>query len=226
MLIQVFRFDASRQITPTHAYNLNYGISKGLNVVPGFNSEFDFYPPPFLEHNSASKDGFGDPMFGYKYRFASGNEAHGNYAVSMQLFATIPTGSYSNGSLDAVLTPTFEAGKGFGKFDIISTLGGSLPTGDTLKLGRTIAWNTTVQYKVHKYFFPELESNASYFFGGKNDGNVQNFLEPGLTTAKFKVHLGNETARAGFAFGGGIQIATSRFHSYDQQLVFTSRFIF
>lgn len=225
-LIQVFRFDASRQITPTHAYNLNYGISKGLNVVPGFNSEFDFYPPPFLEHNSASKDGFGDPMFGYKYRFASGNEAHGNYAIAMQLFATIPTGSYSNGSPDAVLTPTFEAGKGFGKFDVISTLGGSLPTGDTLKLGHTIAWNTTAQYKVRKYFFPELESNASYFFGGKNDGKAQNFLEPGLTTAKFKVHPGNETARAGFAFGGGIQIATSHFHSYDHQLVFTSRFIF
>lgn len=226
MLIQVYRFDSSRQITPTHTENWNYGLSKGLNIVPGFNSEFDFYPPSYFEHHSIAKDGFGDPMFGYKYRIASGNESHGNYVVSAQLTATIPTGSYSNGSTDAVLGPTFEAGKGWGRFDIISTLGGSLPTGNTAKLGRAIAWNTTVQYKVHKYFFPELESNATYFLGGKNDGKAQNFLEPGLTTAKFKVRPNNETSRAGFAFGAGIQIATSRFHTYNHQLVFTSRFIF
>lgn len=226
MLIQVFRFDSGRQITPTHAYNVNYGVSKGLNIVPGFNSEFDFYPPCYFEHHSASKDGFGDPMFGYKYRIASGNETHGNYAVAVQLLATVPTGSYSNGSPDAVLTPTLEAGKGFGKFDVISTLAGSLPTGDTARLGRTIAWNTTAQYNFHKYFFPEVESNATYFLGGKNDGKAQNFIEPGLTTSKFKVRPDNETSRAGFAFGAGIQIATSSFHSYDHQIVFTSRFIF
>ncbi|MGB7188786.1 MAG: transporter [Acidobacteriaceae bacterium] len=226
MLIQVFRFDTARQITPAHADNWNFGVSKGLNIVPGFNSEFDFYPPSYLMHNSGAKDGFGDPMFGYKYRIASGNEAHGNYAIAAQLTATIPTGSYSNGSADAVLGPTFEAGKGWGRFDIISCVGGSLPTGDTAKLGRVIAWNTTAQYKVHKYFFPEIESNATYFFGGKNDGKTQNFLEPGLTTAKFKVRPGNETSRTGFAFGAGIQIATSSFHTYNHQLVFTSRFIF
>lgn len=226
MLIQVFRFDTARQITPTDTNTVNLGVSKGLNVVPGFNSEFDFYPPAYFLHHSAARDGFGDPMFGYKYRIASGNERHGDYAIAMQLFATIPTGSYSNGSTDAVLTPTFEAGKGYGKFDVISTVGGSLPTGDTVKLGRSIAWNTTAQYKVHKYFFPEIESNATYFFGGKNDGKAQNFIEPGLTTARFKIHPNDETARAGFAFGAGIQIATSSFHSYDHQLILTSRFLF
>lgn len=226
MLIQVVRFDFARQITPTHTDTLNYGVSKGLNLVPGFNSEIDFYPPPYFEHHSSVKDGFGDPTFGYKYRIASGNEKHGNYALSAQLLATIPTGSYSNGSTDASLTPTLEGGKGFGHFDVISTLGGTLPTGDTVKLGRSVAWNTTAQYKLGKYVFPELESNATYYYGGKNDGKKQNFLEPGLTAGKFKIHPGDKTARAGFAFGGGIQIATSEFHSYNHALIFTSRFLF
>lgn len=226
MLIQVFRFDTSRQITPTGAPNWNFGVSKGLNIVPGFNSEFDFYPPSYFEHNSAAKDGFGDPMFGYKYRIASGNELHGNYALAVQLTATIPTGSYSNGSTDAVLGPTLEAGKGWGRFDIISCIGGSLPTGNVAKLGRAIAWNTTAQYKVGKYLWPEIESNATYFYGGKNDGKAQNFLEPGFTTSKFKLRPGHETSRIGLAFGAGIQIATSSFHAYNHQLVFTSRFIF
>lgn len=226
MLIQVVRFDAARQVTPIHSDTVNYGVSKGLNVVPGFNSEFDVYPPSYFVHNTAAKDGFGDPTFGYKYRIASANERQGDYAVSAQLFASIPTGSYSNGSKDAVLTPTLEAGKGYGNFDVISTLGGTLPTGDVIKLGRTIAWNTTAQYKLGKYLWPELESNATYYFGGKNDGKNQNFLEPGLTAGKFKIHPGNETSRAGFAFGAGMQIATSSFHTYNHALVFTSRFLF
>ncbi len=226
MLIQVLRYDAARQITPTHTDTINFGSSKGLNLIPGYNSEVDVYPPSYFEHNSASRDGFGDPTFGYKYRIASGNESHGDYIVSAQLFATIPTGSYSNGSTDAVLTPTLETGKGYRRFDVISCLGGTLPTGDVLKLGRTIAWNTTAQYKIGHYFTPELESNATYYYGGKNDGKAQNFLEPGLTAGKFKIHPGNETSRAGFAFGAGMQIATSQFHSYNHALVFTSRFLF
>lgn len=226
MLIQVFRYDALRQVTPTHTDTINFGSAKGLNLIPGFNSEFDFYPPSYFEHNSASRDGFGDPTFSYKYRIVSGNESHGDYIVSAQLLATIPTGSYSNGSTDAVLTPTLEAGKGYRRFDVISCLGGNLPTGDVLKLGRSIAWNTTAQYKIGRRFYPELESNATYFYGGKNDGKAQNFLEPGFTAGKFKIRPRDETSRAGLAFGAGMQIATSGFHTYNHALVFTSRFLF
>lgn len=226
MLIQVIRYDAARQITPTHTSTLNFGSARGLNLIPGFNSEFDLYPPSYFEHNSASRDGFGDSTFGYKYRIASRNELQGDYIVSAQLFAALPTGSYPNGSTDSVLTPTLEAGKGYRRFDVISCLGGTLPTGNTLKIGRTIAWNTTAQYRFGRYVTPELESNATYYFGGKNDGKAQNFLEPGLTAGKFKLHPDNETSRPGFAFGAGMQIATSRFHTYNHALVFTSRFLF
>ena len=227
MLIQVFRADFTRQVTPTLTDTWNYGASRGLNLIPGFNSEIDFYYPPYIQHNAkGAKDGFGDVSFLYKYRMITANEKNGNYMISAQLVATIPTGSYSNGSTDASVTPTLLAGKGFGKFDVQSTLGGTLPTGDVGKLGRTVAWNTTAQYRVHKYFWPEVEDNASFFFSGKNGGKMQNFLTPGITFSKFKFRPNSPTSRPAIAFGVGEQIATSQFHTYNHNLVLTARFLF
>jgi hypothetical protein len=227
MLIQVFRADFLRQITPTLTTTWNYGASRGLNLIPGFNSEFDFYYPPYMQHNTPKvKDGFGDVGFLYKYRILSRNEKEGNYLLSAQLTATIPTGSHSNGSPDASVSPTLLSGKGFGKLDVISCLGGTLPAGETNKLGRSIAWNTTAQYHLGKYFWPELESNSTYFFGGKNDGKKQNFLTPGIVFHKFKFHPSDDQSRIGVAFGAGMQIATSQFHTYNHELAITSRFIF
>ncbi len=227
MLIQVFRADFTRQITPTHTDTWNYGASRGLNLIPGFNSEFDFYYPPYIQHRAkGAKDGFGDVGFLGKYRFYSRNEKSGNAMISAQLVATIPTGSYSNGSTDASVAPALLAGKGWGNFDVISSLGGMLPTGDTNKLGRSVAWNTTAQYRIHKYFWPEVESNATWFYGGKNDGKMQNFLTPGITFSKFKFHPQEKVSRVAIAFGGGMQIATSGFHTYNHNLVLTSRLVF
>ena len=227
MLIQVFRSDFTRQVTPALTDTWNYGANRGLNLIPGFNSEFDFYYPPYIQHNAkGAKDGFGDVSFLYKYRFFTRNEKNGNAMLSAQLVASIPTGSYSNGSTDASVSPTLLAGKGFGKFDVISSLGGALPTGDTVKLGRTVVWNTTAQYRIHKFFWPEIEDNATYFFGGKNDGKMQNFLTPGATFSKFKFHPEDPTSRPAISFGGGEQIATSQLHTYNHNLVLTARLIF
>jgi len=227
MLIQVLRADFTRQVTPTLTDTWNYGASRGLNLIPGFNSEFDFYYPPYIQHNAkGAKDGAGDVGFLYKYRFYSRNEKNGNAMVSAQLTATIPTGSYGNGSTDAAVSPTLLTGKGFGKFNVISCGGGGLPTGDTAKLGRTVAWNTAAEYRIHKFFWPQIEDNATYFFGGKNDGKMQNFLTPGATFTKFKFHPEDPTSRPAIAFGAGEQIATSHFHTYNHNLVFTARLLF
>jgi hypothetical protein len=227
MLVQVFRVDFTRQITPTLTSTWNYGASRGLNLVPGFKSEIDFYYAPYLQHNTPkAKDGFGDVGFLYKYRILSKNEKEGNYMLSAQLTATLPTGSYSNGSPDSSVSPTLLAGKGYGKFDVISSLGGTLPTAESNKIGRSIAWNTTAQYHLSKYVWPELESNATYFFAGKNDGKKQNFVTPGIVFSKFKILPDDAGGRLGVAVGAGMQIATSTFHTYNHNLVFTTRFIF
>jgi hypothetical protein len=227
MLIQVFRADFTRQITPTLTSTWNYGASRGLNLIPGFNSEVDVYYAPYIQHNTPKvKDGFGDVGFLYKYRFFSKNEKQGNFMLSAQLTATIPTGSHSNGSPDSSVSPTLLSGKGFGKFDVISCLGGTLPTEETNKVGRSIAWNTTAQYHLSKYVWPEFESNTTWFFAGKNDGKKQNFVTPGIVFSKFKFHPSDETSRTGVAFGAGMQIATSQFHTYNHELAFTTRFVF
>jgi hypothetical protein len=180
-----------------------------------------------MQHNTSKvKDGFGDVGFLYKYRFLSRNEKEGSYMLSAQLVATIPTGSHSNGSPDASVSPTLLGGKGFGKFDVISCLGGTLPTEETNKVGRSIAWNTTAQYHLSKYVWPELESNTTWFFAGKNGGKKQNFITPGIVFSKFKVHPSDDKSRIGVAFGAGMQIATSQFHTYNHELAFTTRFIF
>ncbi len=177
MLVREFRADFYRQVSPSLTPTWNYGSSLGLYLVPGFNSEVNIYTPPYIQHHTATgKDGFGDMSFLYKYRFFSGNEKNGNYMLSAQIDATIPTGSHSNGSIDASLTPTLLAGKGFGNIDVISALGGTLPTGSMAKLGRSIGWNTTAQYHLRKYFWPELEMNTTYYLGGKYAGNTQKFL--------------------------------------------------
>ncbi|HEY6490855.1 MAG: hypothetical protein WCC26_15180 [Terracidiphilus sp.] len=227
MLIQVIRADFTRQVTPGLTDTWNYGGGRGLNLIPGFNSEFDFYYPPYIQHNTpAAKDGAGDTGFLYKYRMLSANEHNGNYMLSAQLAATIPTGSHSNGSTDGSISPTLLAGKGFGRFDVISCGGGTLPTGNTVKLGRSVAWNTTAQYKILKFVFPEVEDNATYFFGGKNDGKMQNFITPGVTFSKFKFRPENPKSRPAFAFGGGLQIASSHFHTYNHNFVLTARLLF
>ena len=124
--------------------------------------------------------------------------------------------------------PNIGAGKGFGKFDVQSTLGATLPLGNTTYKvsGRPILWNVVGQYHVGKFFWPEIESNATYYEGGKNDGKKQEFLTPGVVIGKIKLHPSDPNSRPAFVTGAGMQIATSQFHTYNHELVVTGRFVF
>jgi hypothetical protein len=226
-LIQVARIDFSRQIAAAQATTWNYDSSKGLNLIPWANTEIDINLPPYLQHSAPKvKNGAGDMSFLYKYRIVAGNANHGSYVVSAFLAATVPTGSYKNGSNDASLSPTLALGKGFARLDLQSTLGATLPTGDSNKLGRPILWNTTAQYHLGRYFWPELESNATYFHGGANDGRSQEFLTPGIVIGRLPILCGRPSSRLGLGFGAAEQIATSGFHTYNHGLIFSSRLLF
>jgi hypothetical protein len=226
-LIQVVRTDVVRQIAPARTITWNFDNSKGLNLVPWANTEIAVNLPPYIRHNSTAQDGFGDMSFLGKYRIASGNAQHGSYTLSAWVLATIPTGSYKNGSTDASIAPTLGGGKGFGRFDVQSTLGATLPTGPAITAsGRPVAWNTVAQYRIGKLFWPEIESNATFYKGGTNDGKSQEFITPGLIVGKCGLHPSNPKSRPGLAFGAGMQIATSHFHTYNHELVMTARWIF
>ena len=148
--------------------------------------------------------------------------------ATIRLLRRLPfwwTGSYKNGTAVSTITPTVIGGKGFGRFDLQSALGAVLPTSSSATIGRTISWNTVAQYKVGKYFSPELEVNSSFFHGGPNDGKNQTFLTPGMMVSRIKLQS-EPASRLGLMFGGGMQIATSSYHSYNHGVVLTGRMTF
>jgi hypothetical protein len=233
-LIQQIRFDALRQMptlpTATGDALWNFGAGRGLQVIPQRHLEFDVSLPPYLQHNNPKLvDGFGDESFIAKYRIAAANEQHGNYVVTFFLAGSIPTGSYKNGSVAAAVTPTLGAGKGWGKFDVQSTLGAALPVTNQRAVGHAIVWNTTFQYHVARFFWPELETNATFYkdtiSSTVKQGDKQLLLTPGLVLGKFPIHNGVDN-RLAFIFGAGMQIAATRFHTYDHGLVLTARLPF
>jgi hypothetical protein len=227
-LIQVARTDIVHQITPTHTNTWNLNNSKGLNLVPWANTELAVDLPPFIEHNSTAKDGFGDFSFLAKYRIANGNAQHGSYTLSAWALATAPTGSYKNGSTNASVQPNLGGGKGFGNFDVQSTIGATLPTGNPAiaASGRPVLWNTVAQYRAGKLLWPEIESNATFYKGGANDGKTQEFITPGIIIGRCALHPSDPKSRPGLAFGAAMQIATSQFHTYNHELAITARWVF
>jgi len=222
-IVQLIRTDIIRQYTSTRTLTMNYGNGKGLNLIPFYKTEVDIDLPPYVLHNThPSLDGAGDFSALLKYRLFAGNELHGNYALSAQLLATGATGSYKNGTASTTFTPTIVGGKGLKRLDFQSSIGGTLPTQSIHSIGRTISWNSVAQYRLKKVFWPELETNSTFYFLGPHDGKSQVFLTPGLMIHKIKLRAA-ETSRLALSVGGGMQIATSSYHAYNHALVFTAR---
>src|SRR5580658_3586940 len=227
-LFQVVRTDILRQVAPARTDTWNIDNSKGVSFITPGNFEFDIDLPPYIKHNTTAVDGWGDFSFLAKYRLASGNAQHGSYSLAFWALTTVPTGQAKNGSTKPSVQPNLGFGKGFGNVDVQSTIGATLPTGNPAinASGRPVIWNTDAQWKVHRIFWPELESNATFYKGGTNDGKIQEFITPGILIGKLALHPGDKQSRPGLTFGGGMQIATSQFHTYNHELVLTARWIF
>jgi hypothetical protein len=218
---RMYVYDLSRQNTAKGDVT-NFGGSRGLLLIPGERCNIIATPPAYYVHeNSKIRDGFGDAAFLLKYRIAAKNEEAGNYVVTAFLGASIPTGSYTNGAPDSVMIPSLGLGKGWGNFDIQTTVGVGIPVRDAGARGTPVQYNTVFQYRVIERLWPELEVNATFFPNGPKAGNSQAFLSPGLMVGKFRLWK-----RLGFAVGGGIQIAATRFHTFNHNTVLTVRFPF
>jgi len=223
-LIQYAKLSFANQYTPSGTQTVSFGNARGAGVVAGNRFEFDFIPPPYIQHNSKAMDGFGDVSTLVKYRIASGNADHGNFEVTAMLVRCFATGSHQNGALTGSYTPTLATGYAFHHFDIISSLGGTLPTGKIAVQGRTIAWNEVVQIHATRHIWLETENNATFFEGGIRDGKMQNFVTP----AAFYVIRGKDwkPTHPYFILDSGMQIATSGFHTYNHNLISEARILF
>ena len=221
-LEEEFRYDQLWQENGKRVTTSNYDGGKGLELIPFERVEVIFNLPPYIDHNSsADKNGWGDMAFLVKYRLLSADHEHGNYILTAFLGWSLPTGQYKNGGLHAVITPTIAYGKGLGDFDLQGTFGIAMPVADTNLAGRNYLWNNTFQYRVFKKFWPEVELNSTFFQDGKNDGQKQNFVTPGLVIGRLKLWK-----RVGLTIGGGYQIATTHFRTNNHNAILSVRFPF
>lgn len=223
-LIQYARFSTSHEYTAAGTETVSYGNARGGGVIAGNRFEFDFVQPAYIQHNSTAVDGFGDTSTLVKYRIASGNAQHGNFDVAAMLNHCFATGSHKNGAATDSFGPTLAGGYAFRRFDVISALGGTMPTGKIATQGRSIAWNSLVQAHASKHVWFEVENNSTFYFAGSHDGKMQNFITP----AAFYVVRRKEwkPTHPFLIFDGGMQMATSSFHTYNHNLISEVRVLF
>jgi hypothetical protein len=223
-LVQYTKFSVSHQYTSTGTETVNYGNGRGTGIIVGDRFEFDVVAPPYIQHNSAADDGFGDAAVLGKYRIASANKEGGNYDVAFVLSHCFATGSHKNGASTDSFGPTLSAGYAFHRVDVISSLGGTLPTGKIAIQGRAIAWNTVSQVHLRPQIWFEVENNAAFYRGGSHDSKMQNFVTP----AAFYIIRGKKwkPTHPTYIIDGGMQIATSGFHTYNHNLITELRMLF
>ena len=221
-LKQELRYDIWDQPSAMGNRTYQFGGNKGLEFITSSRTQILLGVPTYtLVSPSGPPAGFGDLPLQLKFRIASAERSEGNYLLTFILAATAPTGSHRYGAGDGTVTPTIAAGKGFGRFDVQSTFGASLPTGNTTKLGRQLQWNTAFQYQAGWKLWPELEVNSTFYKTGPHAGDSQAFLTPGLGFGRVRLRKGFR-----FSTAAGMQIAFTRFHSYDHRWMFSERVSF
>jgi hypothetical protein len=206
----------------------NYGLGKGLELIPWYNTEvilgvpnYESYEYPGKGATMHSLDGFGDWTALIKYRLLSANEENGNYIVTAFIGFSAPTGKEDVSEGHGQYTPTIAAGKGFGDFDVQSTLGVTFPCGGLDRLGMPLAWNTTFQYRIFKYFWPEFETNYTWYPDGEHAGKNQLYLTPGLMIGRLPIWK-----RVGVTFGAGYQQQVTKYAGYHNAWIISARIPF
>jgi hypothetical protein len=204
----------------------SFGGGKGLELIPAQNIEVIIGIPAWQTKFSSPQhqDGWTDETFLIKYRLLSANEQEGNYILTAFMGLSVPNGSGNTTGNHFLYTPTLAGGKGWGDFDIQSTLGVTIPDNRSVKSGSgtPIASNTTLQYHVMKYFWPEVEANFTYWPNGEHDEISQLYITPGLVVGRLPI-----AGRLGLTFGLSYQIAVTDEHpNYRNNLVFSVRLPF
>ena len=202
----------------------SYDGGKGFEFIPAQNIEVILGIPAYeTRDNPGSSGGFADENLLLKYRLLSGNAQHGDYILTAFLGLTIPVGSAYNTGHKWVTSPTIAFGKGWGDFDIQSTLGISVPdTGAPRnQAGTPVAWNTTLQYRLFTYLWPEVEFNYTWYPNGEHEGLNQLFITPGIVLGKFVIDK-----RFGCTIGAGCQLAVTQDPTYYHNVILTVRFPF
>jgi hypothetical protein len=247
-LEQEFRFDFYDQQNGTgrqgNGQNIDsYGGPGGIRVelIPAYNWEVILAAPPYETASGpkGSAEGWGDwPAFLVKYRLLSANQQNGDYIVTAFFQMSDPLGTpgkISNNVLTA--QPTIAFGKGWGDFDIQSTVSVQIPVSALASPGNTaeqnmtnfgdpIFWNTTFQYHLWQYFWPELEVNYVFWPNGEHQGLSQVLLTPGIIFGRFQIGNSSPTRPINLIMGAGYQFAVTGDPVIQNNIVATVRVTF
>jgi hypothetical protein len=216
------RYDIWQQPNAGGASTWQLGGNKGLEFITSSRTQILLGIPTYTVQTSGQQpNGFGDLPLQLKFRIASSARNEKNYLLTFILAASVPTGAHRYGAGDAVLSPALAFGKGCGKFDVQSTVGVNLPGGSTAKLGRQVLINNAFQYRAGWKLWPEFEVNSMFFETGKNAGEKQVFLTPGIGFGRVRI---GRTLRLSSA--AGMQIAATHFHTYNHRLMLSERLSF
>jgi hypothetical protein len=246
-LEQEFRWDVYDQQNASGTQGngqhlVNYGGPGGarIELIPAYNWEVILAAPPYVTASGprGTAEGWGDwPAFLVKYRLISANKENGDYIVTAFFQMSDPLGTpgaITNNVL--VAQPTLAFGKGWGDFDIQSTISQQYPvssigvppkTGTTVSnFGDPILWNTAFQYHFLKYFWPELEVNYEYWPNGTHAGLNQVLLTPGLILGRFQIGNDTPTRPINLIIGAGYQMAVTQNPVTQNNFVGTVRVTF
>jgi hypothetical protein len=202
----------------------NYGSGKGVELIPFDPVEVIIGIPAYeVENTDPKKWGWADETFLVKYRILSGNEENGNYILSAFMGLSVPSGSDTYSAHHFIFTPTVAFGKGWGDFDFQSTLGFSVPDNGFVKTGggTPLVWNTTFQYRLFKYFWPEVEGNYTWWSSGEHEGLNQFLITPGLVVGRLPIW-----GRVGATVGLGCQFAVTSGALLDHNVILSMRIPF
>ncbi|MDE2260063.1 MAG: hypothetical protein KGK17_07065 [Betaproteobacteria bacterium] len=224
-LEQEFRYDQLSQAKSGGVNVSNYGLNKGLELIPTMNSEIIVGIPGYQVTNQpkgVSTQGWADETLLFKYRMLSANEENGNYIVTGFMGVSLPTGDSPLSTGHYAYTPTLAVGKGWGTresgFDIQSTLAITVPDRDMSRLGEPIVWNTAFQGHFSEYWWPELETQYTHFSGGPNNGKNQTVITPGMILGRYEL-----IDRLKFVIGLGYQKAVGGFQTFNNAWQLTAR---
>lgn len=223
LLEQEVRYDQSWQSRPNGVAVDDFGGGKGVELIPWYNVETIFGIPPYLARNRPrGVNGFGDYHFLLiKYRLLSATAENGDYVLSAFMGFSAPTATQPNTQGVYRFTPTVAFGKGFGNFDFQSTASAAFPNRDLGRAGIPVRYNIAFQYRVMRLFWPEIEANYTYFDDGEHAGKSQLYLTPGIVIGKIPLHN-----RIGLTIGTGVQIAVTRYRTYNQAWIISARIPF
>ncbi len=185
-LTQGFRYHYTTQYFGNGSQVRNFGSNKGLELILSENFQIQVGVPAYIEKDTpkSASSGWGDEAVLGKYRFFSENEENGNYVVSGSLGLSLPTGSPGFTSRSTIYTPILAAGKGWGtrqrEIAVQSLVSFSIPDHNVSGTGIPVTWNTGLQARIFRHFWPEFEVNYTRWKHGPYDGKSQLLMTYGV----------------------------------------------